>query len=530
MHGTPATGRNGLQVADGSDTAHAPPQLVVLACPPPPSPTPEPGCHIDTFTPAANGWTAWGSVQTSDGGQTVSLTFDHCEDDAFFRTAGVLFVDWGVLGQGWVAGNTLLQWDTSSLPTDAVVQDVSLNAVVLPGHNDPAASLTADWFDWGTSCGSEDFDTATAGFGNALSVSGACGEACFLPNIPALRNVTFPLDNGAAYLSHSADSPTQMRIRVDLGETPGADIIAVADLSSSFPPRLVVHWCEPDAPTPAATPTSTPTTPTPTPALGSCQLSEGCVVGTCVPNVTETGCVVTALQNNCTAVNWSPAVSNCSAPAANTGCCVLTSLQGVMCAGSSDGPSIMPLTEAGCHAICAAIEQWRPDCTFGAWGGGQACGDSPYSGCGGSASTPAPTPTPGVLGSCQLSDGCTAGTCVADQTEIGCVLLATSDNCTPLSWSPNVSDCSAPATNTGCCVINGIPDSGAVCVGNADGATTMSLTEAGCQAACQAISDAFAQALPDCSTVWGYGLSCGNSPYSACVAVNTPTPTPSPTP
>ncbi len=93
---------------------------------------------------------------------------------------------------------------TSTLPSDAVVRAVSLKAVVARNHNDPAASLTADWFNWSPTCGVEDLDDGTAGLGNALSVSGACGDACLLTNIPNVRDVSFPLDNGAAYLSHSA--------------------------------------------------------------------------------------------------------------------------------------------------------------------------------------------------------------------------------------------------------------------------------------------------------------------------------------
>jgi hypothetical protein len=143
--------------------------------------------------------------------------------------------------------------------------------------------------------------------------------------------------------------------------------------------------------------------------------------------------------------------------------------------------------------------------------------------------TPTPTPTP-PLGSCALSDGCSAGSCVPDLSEVDCVLTATTNTCAPLRWSPAVSDCSVPAPNTGCCVIVGLPDSGTVCAGNADGTPFMGLTEAGCQAVCPRLSAVFEQALPECSTVWGYGQDCGDTPYSGCVAVNTPAPTPIPSP
>ena len=88
--------------------------------------------------------------------------------------------------------------------------------------------------------------------------------------------------------------------------------------------------------------------------MASCP-SDGCAAGTCVPDLTEAGCVLTALKNACTALSWSPAVSDCSAPAQDTGCCVLASLQEPLCVGSNGAPGIMALTEAGCQTICAAI-------------------------------------------------------------------------------------------------------------------------------------------------------------------------------
>jgi hypothetical protein len=55
----------------------------------------------------------------------------------------------------------------------------------------------------------------------------------------------------------------------------------------------------------------------------------------------------------------------------------------------------------------------------------------------------------------------------------------------------------------------------------------MALTEAGCRAICTVLGDT----LPACvADVWGHGQECGASPYSGCVAVETPTPTPTPSP
>ena len=304
VSGTPSAGRNGLTVADGTDTEHDAPQLVMLLCPPSPTPTPEPGCHVDAFVSDANGWTAWAS------GSTYPPAFDHCENDLFVRFAGLIYINLPGLGSGYIGGNTLFAWDTSSLPEGAVVDTVSIKAFVAADHTDAAASFTADWYDWGESCGEEDYDE-NPGLGNAMSVEGACANACWLPNIPLLRQVTFPLDDAAAHLSYSSEVPVKMRIRVDHGETPGSPSVGMADVSSMWPPQLVVRWCEADH-TPGPTPL-----PTPTPVVGSCELSEGCAAGTWVEDVTEVDCVMTAWSNDCSALNWSPSV-----PASNIGCCV----------------------------------------------------------------------------------------------------------------------------------------------------------------------------------------------------------------
>ena len=102
----------------------------------------------------------------------------------------------------------------------------------------------------------------------ALSVGGNCASACYLANIPQVRDVEFPLDDASAHIARGPSDPevtptpalTSLRLNVDLGETPdpstATDLSAYADLSGPWaPPRLVVHWCEP-TPTPTATPTA----------------------------------------------------------------------------------------------------------------------------------------------------------------------------------------------------------------------------------------------------------------------------------
>jgi sugar lactone lactonase YvrE/cell division septation protein DedD len=252
VSGTPVTGRNGVHVSDGSGGGSAP-QLVLEVCAPPPTPTPTPGCHDDTFTPDANGWTAFAT------GSSYPPAFSFCDHDMLVaRVAGSISIFGGLVG-----ANTLLRWDTSALPATAVITGASLRALVATNTTDPTASLMGDWYDWGDTCDETDYTTAS--LTNALSVGGRCRSSCQLANIPPLRDVEFPLDNAAAHINLAG--PTSLRLNVSPGISPGEDWIGIADVSFGLqPPRLVVHWCEPTAtPTPTATytPSQTPTvTPT----------------------------------------------------------------------------------------------------------------------------------------------------------------------------------------------------------------------------------------------------------------------------
>ena len=258
VDGTPANGRNGVQRAEGFEDEPAAPQLVFEACPPPPTPTPQPGCHIDVFTPDANGWTIAGSDSEEPS----------CDDDQAFRLAGHLYIAIPPFLAASFGANSLLRWDTSALPADAVIQGASLKAVVMTFRDNDAANLTADWYDWGETCDASDF-TAVPLTG-ALSVDGNCAELCYLKNIPQTIDIEFPLDGADTHLARGPASPTgtptpaltSLRLSVDLGETPdpstAEDLFAYADLSGPWsPPRLVVRWCEPTL-TPTPTPTPTP--------------------------------------------------------------------------------------------------------------------------------------------------------------------------------------------------------------------------------------------------------------------------------
>ena len=168
--------------------------------------------------------------------------------------------------------NSLLRWDTTELPSEAVIESASLRAVAVTMHgNGEASSLTADWYDWGDTCDPSDYSAQP--LTGALSVNGNCGEGCFLALMPQARDVELKLDGAAAHIARGpAAAPegtatpalTSLRLNVDLGQTlspeTATEIFAYADFTGPWaPPRLVVHWCE-------ATPTPTPApTPTPTP-------------------------------------------------------------------------------------------------------------------------------------------------------------------------------------------------------------------------------------------------------------------------
>jgi hypothetical protein len=128
------------------------------------------------------------------------------------------------------------------------------------GRDNDAASLTADWYDWGATCDATDY-TATPLTG-ALSVDGNCGALCYLKHFPQFVAVELALDDPDTHIARGPAAPpptptpalTSLRLSVDLGATPdpetAVDLFAYTDLSGPWaPPRLVVHWCEP-SPTP----------------------------------------------------------------------------------------------------------------------------------------------------------------------------------------------------------------------------------------------------------------------------------------
>ena len=264
VSGTPASGRNGIRVSDGSD-GHAPPQLFVEICPPT-APTPAPGCHYDSYEPAG-GVTLLGEGPGPTPGATPSASYTLCDDNPVARLAGHGEFPFN---QHWIVAKALLRWPTR-LPADAHIEGVTLRTGILPVVIEAeAASLTADWVDW-ISCSAEEtplsdaFSAADAR--DALSADGACGTQCLLSHLPPGRIVELPLDDAADHLSRDGGD-TVLRFSVDVGESRPDDMLAIADVQSGWePPRLIVHWCEP---TPTVTPTSgasaTPTnTPTDTP-------------------------------------------------------------------------------------------------------------------------------------------------------------------------------------------------------------------------------------------------------------------------
>ena len=163
---------------------------------------------------------------------------------------------------------SLLRWDTSALPADAVIQGASFKAVVITFRDNDAPSLTADWYDWGETCDAGEFSVVP--LAGALSVDGNCGALCYLKNVPQMLDVEFPLDDADMHLARGPSDPevtptpalTSLRLNVDLGETldpsTAVELFAYADLTGPWlPPRLIVRWCEPTA-TPTPTPTPAP--------------------------------------------------------------------------------------------------------------------------------------------------------------------------------------------------------------------------------------------------------------------------------
>jgi hypothetical protein len=66
--------------------------------------------------------------------------------------AGHLYISIPPFVEASFGANSLLRWDTSALPADAMILGASLKAVVVIFRDNDAASLTADWCDWGETC------------------------------------------------------------------------------------------------------------------------------------------------------------------------------------------------------------------------------------------------------------------------------------------------------------------------------------------------------------------------------------------
>lgn len=298
-----------------------------------PTPTPEPpdGCAYVVFTPAVSG------ADVMMVGEPPA-SFEKCEDESGYRVAAD-----GITEDVRLTMVTLLRWDTAALPDDAVVTSAWLRGMVFDVAATEGTSLAGDWYDWGATCGPEDYTPTLPT--DALSVAGACGTACETGQIETGRDNDFALDTLGQI---SRTGPTALRLHAaGVGADTSISGVAFYDLPSAEPPpRLVVLWCEPtptptvtDTPTATATATATPTataTHTPTVTVTPTDTATPTVTDTPTPTETPTPTVTSTFTVTPTPTDTAtPTITPTATPIPN----------GIMLGEVFDDGNALPLSE-----------------------------------------------------------------------------------------------------------------------------------------------------------------------------------------
>ena len=133
-------------------------------------------------------------------------------------------------------GNALIRWDTSYLPNDALVEDVTLRAYVTSLHNANGRNLTADWY---TAWPIDGTDYQFSRQSSALS-------GIPISSITSGQDNDWSLDNGAANVSLTGF--TGVRLHVDGAYPTGLNNVHIAsnDHTSQSGPRLIVTYSVPN--------------------------------------------------------------------------------------------------------------------------------------------------------------------------------------------------------------------------------------------------------------------------------------------
>ncbi len=208
------------------------------------------------------------------GGAELPLSFATCQadfDDDGGLTIAAASVDPDSDGN-YLNAQTLIAWNTNGqIPADKIIVGAWLRARLLGVFAQGTKTLEGNWYDWANpnppptppACDDSDYDPNAPA--NALSVAGACGEQCYLPDIllpmsppdgypfPGFDE-DFELDNAASHIDpngttylrlHVADEPAVtfdgVLMRSCRADAPGIDDGNCA--ADSGGPRLVILAC-----------------------------------------------------------------------------------------------------------------------------------------------------------------------------------------------------------------------------------------------------------------------------------------------
>lgn len=152
----------------------------------------------------------------------------------------------------------LLQWDTSTLPDDALVVRATMGFSVDGISDDDGRRLTGHWQEWDGVCDAATFATPVGDD----AVASCSGAGCMLGSFDVGYNHGVELSGLGSHVDTAG--ATTLRLRVSGDEPAGENAIQ----SAGFFPQLIVTWCDAvviPLPEVGATASPAPVTPTPTP-------------------------------------------------------------------------------------------------------------------------------------------------------------------------------------------------------------------------------------------------------------------------
>jgi hypothetical protein len=136
----------------------------------------------------------------------------------------------------------LVEWNTSSLPDNAILTSAMFTAVVVAKNNADGRSLQGEWFDWGTACDAGDWTLTAASTAFSTPISNiTASNAANTFTLVAVGNV-------------NVSGRTALRLHISGGAATGVNSVQIAawDNTTLAGPRLQACY---------VLPTPTPTLP-----------------------------------------------------------------------------------------------------------------------------------------------------------------------------------------------------------------------------------------------------------------------------